>query len=167
MASMPSGTGKEMSPYPSYRPSGVEWLGDVPEHWGVRRLKDVGHLIAGTAFPEALQGVEGEELPFFKVADLNKSRDGRRLEDPEHTISREAAAEIRARVIPQDSVVYAKIGAALLLNRRRVNAVPACIDNNMSAYAPDRAQNHDAMGTLHALAPRFWRARKPQARFLH
>ena len=26
-------------PYPKYRPSGVEWLGEVPEHWQVRRLK--------------------------------------------------------------------------------------------------------------------------------
>ena len=26
-------------PYPKYRPSGVEWLEDVPEHWEVRRLK--------------------------------------------------------------------------------------------------------------------------------
>jgi len=25
--------------YPKYKPSGVEWLGDVPEHWEVRRLK--------------------------------------------------------------------------------------------------------------------------------
>ena len=25
--------------YPAYKPSGVEWLGDVPEHWEVRRLK--------------------------------------------------------------------------------------------------------------------------------
>lgn len=25
--------------YPKYKPSGVEWLGDVPEHWGVKRLK--------------------------------------------------------------------------------------------------------------------------------
>jgi len=24
--------------YPKYKPSGVEWLGDVPEHWNVRRL---------------------------------------------------------------------------------------------------------------------------------
>ncbi len=24
--------------YPSYKNSGVEWLGDVPEHWGVNRL---------------------------------------------------------------------------------------------------------------------------------
>jgi type I restriction enzyme S subunit len=25
--------------YPKYKPSGAEWLGDVPEHWEVRRLK--------------------------------------------------------------------------------------------------------------------------------
>ena len=25
--------------YPNYKPSGVEWLGDVPTHWEVRRLK--------------------------------------------------------------------------------------------------------------------------------
>ena len=23
-------------PYPKYKPSGVEWLGDVPEHWEVK-----------------------------------------------------------------------------------------------------------------------------------
>ena len=26
-------------PYPRYRPSSVEWLGDVPAHWEVRRIK--------------------------------------------------------------------------------------------------------------------------------
>ena len=28
-------------PYPSYKPSGVEWLGDVPAHWDARRLRNV------------------------------------------------------------------------------------------------------------------------------
>ena len=28
-----------LKPYPNYKPSGVEWLGDVPTHWEVRRLK--------------------------------------------------------------------------------------------------------------------------------
>lgn len=32
-------------PYPAYKPSGVEWLGQVPEHWEVRRLKTaVDHI---------------------------------------------------------------------------------------------------------------------------
>jgi len=26
-----------LPPYPNYKPSGVEWLGDVPEHWDVKR----------------------------------------------------------------------------------------------------------------------------------
>ncbi len=30
-----------LQPYPSYKPSGVEWLGDVPTHWDVRRIRDV------------------------------------------------------------------------------------------------------------------------------
>jgi len=27
-----------LSPYPAYKPSGVDWLGDIPEHWEVTRL---------------------------------------------------------------------------------------------------------------------------------
>ena len=29
-----------LKPYPDYKPSGVEWLGHIPAHWEVRRLKD-------------------------------------------------------------------------------------------------------------------------------
>ena len=40
------GTGK---PYPAYKDSGVEWLGKVPEHWGVRRLKNLSLMQSGDA----------------------------------------------------------------------------------------------------------------------
>ena len=29
-----------LTPYPAYKPSGVEWLGEVPAHWEVRRLRN-------------------------------------------------------------------------------------------------------------------------------
>ena len=38
-------------PYPAYKPSGVEWLGDVPAHWEVRRLKWVTRLQRGYDLP--------------------------------------------------------------------------------------------------------------------
>ena len=31
-------TGK-WKPYPAYKDSGVEWLGEIPAHWEVKRLK--------------------------------------------------------------------------------------------------------------------------------
>ncbi len=29
------------NPYPTYKPSGVEWLGDMPVHWKVQKLRSV------------------------------------------------------------------------------------------------------------------------------
>ena len=29
-----------LSPYPTYKSSGIDWLGDSPAHWNVRRLKE-------------------------------------------------------------------------------------------------------------------------------
>ena len=37
-----------MPPYPAYRPSGVEWLGDVPEHWEVKPLDALGERLVRT-----------------------------------------------------------------------------------------------------------------------
>ena len=31
----------KLKAYPRYKSSGVEWLGDVPEFWEVKRLKDL------------------------------------------------------------------------------------------------------------------------------
>jgi type I restriction enzyme S subunit len=30
-------------PYPAYKPSGVEWIGQVPDHWEVKRLRHVAN----------------------------------------------------------------------------------------------------------------------------
>ena len=38
-----------LEPYPSYRDSGIPWLGEVPTHWEVRRLKRICRLEYGDA----------------------------------------------------------------------------------------------------------------------
>ena len=35
------------NPYPAYKQSGVEWLGDVPEHWEVCKLGQIGRFLKG------------------------------------------------------------------------------------------------------------------------
>lgn len=39
-----------MRKYDSYKDSGVEWLGEVPEHWEISRLKNLGRAIIGLTF---------------------------------------------------------------------------------------------------------------------
>jgi len=37
----------KLPPYPAYKPSGVEWLGDVPEHWEVKQLRHLTRFAYG------------------------------------------------------------------------------------------------------------------------
>ena len=37
----------QYKPYPVYKDSGVEWLGRVPEHWQLRRLKQMARFYGG------------------------------------------------------------------------------------------------------------------------
>lgn len=122
--------------YPKYKDSGVEWLGEVPEHWDVRPLKRLALLKAGAGFPHEEQGVSGEALPFYKVGALGQVADRDALSESENSVSRETARRLRAFVFPPGTIVLAKIGAALMLSRLRLLSREACIDNNMMGVVP-------------------------------
>ncbi len=126
-----------MKPYASYKASGVPWLGDVPSHWIPKRLKHMGQFRAGAGFPIEEQGQSGNLLPFFKVRDIDGSNQGGVITTTDSTVSVETANRLGARVFPKNSIVFAKVGAALLLNRFRLLGVDACIDNNMMGYMVD------------------------------
>ena len=64
--------------YPTYKPSGVEWLGDLPEHWEVRRLKQVCSRYSLYGANIAASRYEDEGVRFLRTTDI--SEDGRLLE---------------------------------------------------------------------------------------
>ncbi len=121
-------------PYPAYKPSGIEWLGEIPEHWEVFAFKRLGDFQAGAGFPNDEQGCEDDELPFYKVSDTNLPGNEVFMTTHNNAVSRETALKLRAYVFPEDTIVFAKVGAALLLNKRRILTRPSCIDNNMMGF---------------------------------
>lgn len=118
-------------PYPVYKDSGVEWLGRVPEHWGIRSVKTLARLDGGAGFPDDEQGQSDNPIPFFKVAELASG-----LRYTANTVTEETAKRLGAKIFPPSTLVFAKVGAALLLNRRCLLEMPACLDNNMMALLP-------------------------------
>ena len=117
--------------YPTYKDSGIGWLGEVPGHWRASPVKHLGRLKGGAGFPHDRQGVEGEELSFHKVNALAQADAHGTLQPSENTICRGTAKELGAFVFPPQTIVFAKVGAALLLGRIRLLEHDACIDNNM------------------------------------
>lgn len=50
--------------YDKYKPSGIEWLGEIPEHWEVKRVKDYGEYQSGY-FIDANEFDKDNDYPVF------------------------------------------------------------------------------------------------------
>ena len=60
-----------LDPNAPLKPSGVEWLGDVPEHWEVRRAKTLGRIRYGLGQPPR-DSAEG--LPLIRATNIERGR---------------------------------------------------------------------------------------------
>ena len=104
----------------------------------IKKLDEVCRFYSGTGFPVAYQGKSDGELPFYKVGDIanNVAIGNAYLSLCNNYISRQEASEIRGSIIPKGTVVFAKIGEALKLNRRAITSCDCLIDNNAMGIAP-------------------------------
>lgn len=60
-------------PYPAYRDSGIEWLGQVPEHWATLRLANIGPLEKGNGGTKEDDADNG--MPCVRYGDLYTTYD--------------------------------------------------------------------------------------------
>lgn len=60
---------KGLNPDVPMKDSGVEWLGEVPEHWEVKRIKHFGKVIGGFAFKSSDFTEEG--YPVIKISNVS------------------------------------------------------------------------------------------------
>ncbi len=97
-------------------------------------LKRIGKFQNGSGFPNDEQGLADQEVPFLKVSDMNLKGNEHFIQKWNNSVSRKTASKLGARLIPPGAIIYAKIGAALFLNKRRILQRNSCIDNNMMAF---------------------------------
>jgi type I restriction enzyme S subunit len=53
---------RRFRPYPAYKDSGVEWLGEIPAHWEVRRLKTIASVQLSNVDKKSFAGQEAVRL---------------------------------------------------------------------------------------------------------
>jgi type I restriction enzyme S subunit len=57
---------QRFQPYPKYKDSGVEWLGEIPAHWEIKSLKLISSINMGQSPPSDIVNTSGEGLPFLQ-----------------------------------------------------------------------------------------------------
>ena len=91
-----------MKKYDEYKDSGVAWIGEVPRHWEVIKLKYKYHFQTGaTPNTGKKENFEGE-LKWANISDLN----GSVVYDTTKHINKEAASKCSMNISPKGSLMY-------------------------------------------------------------
>lgn len=85
----------KVKPYPKTKPSGIEWLGNVPEHWEVKRLRWIGDAIIGLTYSPSDVVGEGEGSLVLRSSNI---QNGRIVLSDNVFVSSEIPEKLRTRV---------------------------------------------------------------------
>jgi len=103
---------KGLNPNAPMKDSGVEWLGEVPEHWDVRKISQLFVGIGSGTTPKSdeIEYYEDGDIPWVVTGDLNDEL----LESCSNFITKKAMqAHTTLRLYPKGSVAVAMYGATI------------------------------------------------------
>ncbi len=103
--------------------------------WEQRKLGEVGKARSGVGFPDTEQG-GAIGVPFFKVSDMNSDGNENEMTVANNYVTADQIAAHRWLPIEElPAIFFAKVGAAVMLNRKRLCRFPFLLDNNTMAYS--------------------------------
>ena len=116
--------------------------------WEQRKLGELGFAQSGIGFPNTEQGGT-EGTPFFKVSDMNMSGNEHELVASNNYVTPEQISRMGWHPINQvPAIFFAKVGAAVMLNRKRLVNKPFLMDNNTMAFSMDSSLLNTQFGQL-------------------
>lgn len=116
---------------------GIKRLPGFNGEWKTKKLGELGNFRGGSGFPTRYQGKVEGEYPFYKVSDMNNEGNSTFMIDSNNWISESVRKEIGANTFPKQTIVFAKIGAAIFLERKKILTQESCIDNNVMGIILD------------------------------
>jgi type I restriction enzyme S subunit len=127
-------------PYPTYKPSGVDWLGSVPGHWDVKSLKRSVDFVENGIWGDEPTGID--DILCVRVADFDREKN--RANYPE-TYRSVPSEQIRRKKISRGDLLIEKSGGG---EKTLVGCVVQydfeedAVCSNFVARMPVAANNH-------------------------
>ncbi|MFZ5898143.1 MAG: restriction endonuclease subunit S [Bacillota bacterium] len=124
-------------PYPAYKGSGVPWLGQVPEHWDVRRIKTIARIRYGLGQPP--KDMDGG-IPMLRATNINRG-----------TICEKDLLHVDPSDVPSNRGAFLHAGEIIVVRSGAFTAdsaiVPEAYDGAVAGY--------DMVVTALKISPRF------------
>lgn len=113
------------------KPSGVEWLGDVPEHWDILQIRSIARVVRGSTPRPAGSSLyfHGTDEPWITVGELTKDQDMYLC----NTATRLTALGVNSsRIIKPNTLLLTNSGATLGVPK--ITKIQGCINDGVAAF---------------------------------
>ena len=118
--------------YPQYKDSGVEWLGEVPEHWEVTGLKWNFAIVGGSTPRSENETFWDGSILWATPGDLSK-RDSIFLNDTQRKITQSGLESCGTRLVPGSSII---LSTRAPIGSLAIAAVEMCTNQGCKSLVP-------------------------------
>ncbi|MBN8229411.1 restriction endonuclease subunit S [Corallococcus macrosporus] len=118
--------------YPKYKDSGVEWLGEVPTHWELRKLKHIASFVGGGTPSRERPDYWNGNTPWVSPKDMKSER----ITETEEAITMDGLANSTATLIPpQQVLMVVRSGILKHTIPVAINDVPVALNQDVKAIS--------------------------------
>ncbi|MGI2881895.1 restriction endonuclease subunit S [Vibrio furnissii] len=145
---------KGLNPQAPMKDSGVEWLGEVPEHWVVCKLKWKTRTTSGgtpTTSKYELYYEDGK-IPWIRTTDLNNDV----LIDTPIRITSKAVADTACSLLPTDSILLAMYGGAGSIGKHSLLKFVSTINQAVCGILPNENFSSEYLHRFYEFYRPFW-----------
>ena len=128
-----------LDPSPGLKPSGVEWLGDVPEHWEIKPLRSLVSFRGGATPSKSTEEFWDGDIPWVSPKDMKRPA----IADSEDHITSEALTSSSVTLLPVPSVLVVVRGMILAHSFPvAITGAPVTINQDMKALMSQGVLSH-------------------------
>lgn len=122
-----------LDPNVRFKPSGLEWLAEVPEQWDVRKLGSIASVFNGST-PSRMQPSywRGGDIPWLASGKVNDYL----VEAASEFVTIRALQECSISLVPKGSVILGLVGQGRTRGMSALLGIDACINQNLAAIVP-------------------------------
>ena len=128
---------KGLDPNVEMKPSGVEWIGEIPKHWEVKRIKYLASLISKGTTPTTIgrEILHEGGIRFIKVENIINNQ---LVFTPEHYIDEETNQMLKRSQLKENDVLFVIAGTIGKVGLVRLVHLPANTNQAISFIRPHK-----------------------------
>ena len=132
---------KGLNPNVEMKPSGVEWIGDVPKHWEVMPIKYIADTNSG-ATPKNIKGRQNErsDIKWVRTTDLSDICDY--VYDSSEYLSREEMNSASCPWLPKNTVVVAMYGGSGTIGKAGILGCDSTINQALCSLETKKLEDY-------------------------